>query len=130
MKKQITVKRLHRYQKTRDILYQGIAEFTKQEHGIILRYQENNKEANVQCEVHARHDHIDIKRSGETTSTLHFEAGKRTKGILSSPYGDIDIDLHTYRYQYHDDVITLEYDIYNGNEIIGGYRIIWSIKEE
>ncbi len=129
MKKQIIVKRYHRYDKTRDVLYRGSCEFEKKDHSIILRYQENNKDANVTCEVIAACDHIEIKRSGETKSTLYFEAGKQTKGILTSPYGEIEITLFTYRYLRKENVITLEYDILHGENIDSGYRILWSIKE-
>lgn len=130
MKKKITVKRKHRYTNERDVLYQGPSEFDRIEHGIKLQYQEKNKEACVQVEVLAYDDHIELKRQGETASSLQFIQGKKTKGVLSSQYGDLDIDLYTYQYICKDQVITLEYDICNGEEVTGGYRIIWNIKEE
>lgn len=129
MEKQIIVKRCHRYNHTRDVLYRGSCEYTKKDHGIILRYRENNKDANVTCEVFAASDHMEIRRSGETSSTLRFEAGKPTKGILTSPYGEIEIELYTYRYICREHVITLEYDINHGEDINTGYRILWNIKE-
>lgn len=130
MKKKVTVKRMHRYTKERDVLYQGMSEFEKKMDCIKLSYQEENKEASVMVEALAYRDHMELRRHGETSSCLHFEKGKKTKGVLTSPYGDIDIDLFTYQYICKDHVITLEYDILNQTEVTGGYRIIWNIKEE
>lgn len=130
MKKRITVKRKHRYTNERDILYQGVCDFHKKSDGITLQYREDDKDASVQVEVFAYDNHIELKRRGETISHLCFEKGKNTKGTLTSQYGDLDIDLYTYQYIRKDQVITLEYDILNGEEVTGGYRIIWNIKEE
>lgn len=130
MKKRITVKRMHRHTKERDILYQGLSDFEKKNDCIKLSYQEENKEASVSVVVFAYQDHMELRRQGETSSSLCFIKGQRTKGVLSSPYSDIDIDLLTYQYICKENIITLEYDILNGEEVTGGYRIIWNIKEE
>jgi len=130
MKKKITVKRKHRYTNERDVLFQGLSDFEKHQDCIKLIYQEKNNEAQVQVAVSAYKDHMEIHRQGETSSILMFEEGKRSKGVLTSPYGDMDIDLYTYRYIWKDTVITLEYDVMQGDAVIGGYRILWSIKED
>ena len=130
MKKKVTVKRMHRESKARDVLYKGISDFEKKNDCIKLSYQEENKEASVLVEAFAYPNYMELHRHGETASTLRFEKGKKTKGVLTSPYGEIDIDLFTYQYIRKDGVITLEYDILNQEEVTGGYRIIWNIKEE
>ena len=129
MKKHLTVKRKHRYEEERDILFRGIADVVSTNTGIKICYTEENKEAHVQVEVVADKDCLEIKRFSETNSRLFFSLNKRTDGVLSTPYGDISIEFFTHRYIYKEQIITLEYDIYNGDSCIGGYRFIWSIKE-
>lgn len=129
MKKQLTVKRKHRHQDERDILFHGIGDVIPTNTGIKICYTEKNKEASVQVEVDASKDCMEIRRCGETKSKMVFSLNKRTEGVLSTPYGDISIEFFTHRYIYREQIITLEYDIYNGDELIGGYRIIWNIKE-
>lgn len=129
MKKQLTVKRKHRYQEERDILFDGIGDVILTNTGIKICYTEENKEACVQVEIDAGKDCLEIRRYGETKSRMIFSLNKRTEGVLSTPYGDITIEFFTHRYIYKEQIITLEYDIYNGDSCIGGYRIIWNIKE-
>lgn len=129
MKKQLIVKRKHRYQEERDILFQGIGDVLLTKDGIKLIYQEKNKEACVMVEVNADKNRLSIQRSGETKSVLPFALQQKTTGVLTTPYGEITIDLFTHRYICKHNIITLEYDIYNEEECVGGYRIIWSIKE-
>lgn len=130
MKKTITVKQKHRYTKETNLMYRGAGEFERKNDCIKLNYLENNKPMDVQVEVTAYHDHMELKRTGELVSHLNFVPKQKTKGTLTSEYGDIDIDLFTYKYIRKDNVITLEYDIMNGDEVSGGYHIIWNIKEE
>lgn len=130
MKKKVTVKRKHRYTQESDILYRGTGEYERKDGCIKLRYTEKNIPLDIQVEVDAFQDHIELKRSGETKSNLYFKEKETTKGVLSSTYGDMDIDLYTYRYIRKDNVITLEYDILSAGEVSGGYHIIWNIKEE
>lgn len=129
MKKKLTVKRKHRCQDERDILFNGFADVTKTDNGIKICYTEENKEACVQVEVEADNNQLMLKRLAETKSKMLFVLNEKTQGVLSTPYGDISIELFTHRYIFKDQIITLEYDIYNGDSCIGGYRIIWSIKE-
>lgn len=129
MKKQLTVKRKHRYQEERDILFQGIGDVIPTNTGIKICYTEENKEACVQVEVEANKDSLEIRRYAETKSKMFFSLKEKTEGVLSTPYGDISIAFYTHRYIYKEHIITLEYDIYNGDSCIGGYRIIWNIKE-
>lgn len=130
MKKKVTVKRKHRYTLERDIMYRGVSEFERKDDCIKLRYVEKNIPLEVQVEVDAYRDHIEIRRFAETESNLLLKEKETTKGILSSAYGDIEIDLYAYRYIRKDCVITLEYDILSGGEVSGGYHIVWNIKEE
>lgn len=130
MKKKVTVKRKHRYTLESDLMYRGISEFERKDDCIKLRYMEKNIPLEVQVEVDAYLDHMELRRYGETKSNLLFKEKETTKGILSSAYGDIDIDLYTYRYIRKDTVITLEYDILSAGEVSGGYHIIWNMKEE
>ncbi len=129
MKKQLIVKRKHRYQDERDILFQGIGDVLQTQDGIKINYQEKNKEACVEVEVNADEKGLSIQRNGETKSILPFVLKQKTTGVLTTPYGEITIDLFTHRYICKHNIITLEYDIYNEEECVGGYRIIWSIKE-
>lgn len=129
MKKQLTVKRKHRYEDERDILFQGIGDVIQTNTGIKICYTEENKEACVSVEVFADKEHLLICRNAQTKSRMNFLLNKRSEGVLSTPYGDISIEFFTHRYIYKENIITLEYDIYNGESCIGGYRIIWNIKE-
>lgn len=129
MKKKLTVKRKHRYQEDRDILFNGFADVIKINNGIKICYTEENKEACVHVEVEAYKDQLEIRRYAETKSRMFFSLNEKTDGVLSTPYGDISIEFYTHRYIYKEQTITLEYDIYNDDSCIGGYRIIWNIKE-
>lgn len=129
MQKLITVKRFHRYEHTRDIIYRGECEYHKQNDCIILRYWENNKEAKTHCEIIAAADHMEIRREGETASTLYFEVDKQSKGVLTTPYGNIEIGIYTYRYIRRENVITLEYDLMENDRPFSGYQMLWNIKE-
>ncbi len=129
MQKLITVKRFHRYEHTRDIIYRGECEYHKQNDCIILRYWENNKEAKTHCEIIAAADHMEIRREGETVSTLYFEVNKQSKGVLTTPYGNIEIGIYTYRYIRRENVITLEYDLMENDRPFSGYQMLWNIKE-
>lgn len=130
MRKKVTVKRKHRYTLERDLMYRGASEWMRKDDCIKLHYLEKNKPLDVVVEVDAYKDHMELRRSGETKSKLLFKEKETTKGILSSEYGDIEIDLYTYRYIRNDTVIMLEYDILSAGEVSGGYHIIWDIKEE
>lgn len=129
MKKKLIVKRKHRYQEVRDILFDGFADVMKTNNGIKICYTEENKEACVDVEVKADKHQLELKRQAETKSHMLFVLNEKTQGVLSTPYGDISIELLTHRYIFKEQIITLEYDIYNDDSCIGGYRIIWSIKE-
>lgn len=127
MKKQIIVKQKHRVSNERNIMYQGVCEFERMDDGIKLSYHEQDSEADVQ--VVAYKEHMEITRQGETKSTLTFMPKQKSSGILSSAYGDLHVDIYTYKYSKKDNVITLEYDILCDEEVSGGYHIIWNIKE-
>lgn len=130
MKKQVLVKRKHRYTQERDILYQGSCTAEKNVDGWTYHYVQESKETRVQIEIITTETGMEIHSQGETESRLIFEAGKRTKGWLTSEYGTIDIDLNTIKYICRNQMITLVYDIYHGDLLSGGYQIIWKFKEE
>ncbi len=110
-------------------MFDGFADVMKANDGIKICYTEENKEACVDVEVKADKHQLEIRRLAETKSHMLFVLNEKTQGVLSTPYGDISIELFTHRYIFKEQIITLEYDIYNGDSCIGGYRIIWSIKE-
>lgn len=130
MKKMFIVKQIDRYTNERKEMYRGRGIYEHKKDCISLYYEEQNKPCAISVEVNVFHDAMKLSRSGEIKSTLYFKQGEKTKGVLSSAYGDIEIELYTYTYIHKDNVIQLEYDVLHGDEVSGGYHITWNIKED
>lgn len=128
MKKHILVRQQHRYTKERFILFDGIAEYQKNDDSIIILYKENDTKANVK--IVAEDNVLKIVRKAEAKTTLEFREHKLTTGDVLSEFGCFTLDLHTHNYIKKENIIAIEYDIRSGEEVTDGFRIIWMVKED
>ncbi|MDF9824313.1 uncharacterized beta-barrel protein YwiB (DUF1934 family) [Breznakia sp. PF5-3] len=127
MIKKLHVKHRHRYNNEEAVLYNGEVTFNIYDDYEELLYKEND---GAKVKVHLYEDHMKIIRNGEIISNLKFVVDKKTKNILMTPYGDLEIEIYTYEYHKEHDKIIVEYDVLSSSEEKDGYRIEFSIEEE
>ncbi len=123
----LKVKHRHRYTNEKQLLFNGDASIKRHGDYIEINYQED---ALTTVKISADKDHFKIVRNNEElTSNLEFIKDQDTKNLMSSMYGDFDIEIHTYNYIYSDNHLEVEYDLISSGEP-DGYQIIFEIKEE
>ena len=128
MKKHVIVKQKHLYTEERFLMFDGLAEITRHEDLIQIRYRERDQKTEVT--VDAYDDHLEIKRNGEVITSLLFRSKEKTNGSVLSEFGTIDLGVYTHKYIKKENIIAIEYDILNGDEVSDGYRILWTMKED
>ena len=126
MKKKLHVKHKHRYNLEEAVLYNGEATFNIYDDYEELLYKEGDG-ANVRVQLYE--DFMKIIRNGEIVSNLKFINNEKTKNILTTPYGDLEIEIYTYTYERENSKIIVEYDVLSSNEEQDGYRIEFTLEE-
>jgi len=127
MKKNIHVKHQHRYSFEVVDQYQGEADFTIHDQYEKLVYYDHQ---GIRITLYIYDDHLNIERKGELHSSLSFIENKKTKNMIKSDYGDIEIELFTYQYDKKKNQIIIDYDVVSSSSDKDGYYIEFKIEED
>lgn len=128
MKVVITVKQ-HNLQTNEDILLcDQLCDVEVKENTLSFSYKEKAPlSGNVNIKADSKGCTIIRKEAG--TTTIKLVEKKKTKGIVESIYGILEMDLYTRRYFKKEEIIAIEYDILNGIEILESYRLMIKMKK-
>lgn len=108
-------------------MYKGDAEVVKNADSLCVKYKENE---GVFVEIRAYESYLEIKRMSEICTTLTCYKDKPGKAVISSMYGDFEIEIVTHKYILKDHHVAISYDLVQGDEVSDGFTIIWTIKEK
>ncbi len=76
---------------------------------------------------------LEQHKKGKAASRMVFEPGKCRRDIYRTPYGDLLLDIHTYRLDIREEqgsiFLLLEYDIKQDEQVISGNRMEIQVRE-
>lgn len=84
----------------------------------------------TQVALEIKENILRVKRLGEAVSELKFVANQKTKGKVSSEFGDFYIEIVTHKYLHNDKFIVVEYDVMNKDVVLERFRFIWKVRRE
>ncbi|MEJ6400163.1 DUF1934 domain-containing protein [Nicoliella lavandulae] len=99
---------------------------------LYLRYRETNAETGKEVPVTFKIDEdggVRLTRAAENRLQLPFALNQRLRARYHTPYGAMNMDVHTHRldYQYQDDPVAgnlqIDYQLFSGTTLLGEYKI-------
>lgn len=128
MKTRITIKQKNLQTKKEQTLCDQVCDLNFNENEYSFSYKEKaplNGSVTMKGDLNG----CSILRKAEGSTILNLIEKKKTKGIVESIYGILEIDLYTHHYYKKDELIAIEYDVLNGNEVVENYRLMVKFKK-
>lgn len=86
------------------------------------RYTEKLDEHEIDVVLRAGDGFVKIQRRGVINMNFYFEEGRTTDTFYESPAGKHLFWIHTRRLSLSDSLIDIEYDLIEGDAVIGNYH--------
>lgn len=128
MKKAVFVRQRHKTEGTVLLCYEGLAQVERQEDKLTMRFYDPQTE--TQTVIRAYASGMLLECTARHQTRLSFRSGHTSSGHVDGPYGRIPLRLYTYRYQYRENTLLLEYGLQSGDEIEDRFILEVEMKED
>lgn len=128
MKYKVSVKQKNLTTKEEVLLCDQILEAEKNVHDFHFSFEEKKPYMGT-VEIKGDDKGCTIYRNCENRSTLDFVLKQKTKGLIESQYGILEIGLYTRHYDQKEEMITLIYDVMHESHVVESYRLSIKIRK-
>jgi Uncharacterized protein conserved in bacteria len=107
------------------VLYDGVARIERLENGCILDYQDDKEKTHLNITSNS----CTIERFGDHETDLCLSINETSYILVKTEYGTLRLEAETIGIVLDEQVLSVQYDIKEGNKIVSMFTITWLIKE-